>query len=525
MPRVLVTERIAESGLERLRAAGHEVDVQSGLDERQLIEAIEGAAALIIRSATTVTADLLAAGKDLVVVGRAGIGLDNVDVEAATAQGVIVANAPLSNAVTAAEHTMALLLAQARNVAHAHAALIEGRWERSKWTGVELADKTLGIIGLGRIGGLVAQRAAAFDMKLIAHDPFTTPEWAASLGVDLVELDHLMATSDFITLHLARTPETMGMINADRLANAKPNLRIVNVARGGIIDEEALADAIVSDKIAGAAIDVFAVEPTTESPLFGLAQVTVTPHLGASTDEAQLKAGVTIAEQVELALRGDFVPFAVNLGAPDADDRVKPFVPLATLLGELFAQLGDELPEQVEVEFAGAIGDGENRLAALAVLKGILGFHSDEPISLVNAATIADHRGVAMSVTSRSTAPTYRNVITVRGGGHEVGGTIVGSEGSMRVVRIDDHELDVRPTRNMVIINNADLPGVIGQVGTALGSAGVNIKTMNVGAAASADALMVIGTDNAASDEAVEMVSAIEHVRSVECVTLEAADF
>jgi len=312
MARVLVTEKIADKGLDLLREAGHEVDVQLGLDEAGLATAISGAHAIVIRSATTVTADLIAAGTDLKIVGRAGIGLDNVDVDAATAQGVLVANAPFSNAVTAAEHTLAMMLAQARNIAQAHAALVEGRWERSKWNGVELAEKTLGIIGLGRIGGLVAARAKAFDMNLVAFDPFIAPERAAEVGCELVDLEALMGQSDFVTLHLARTPDTMNLIDAELLAKAKPGMRIVNVARGGIINEADLADAIANGPIGGAAIDVFATEPTTESPLFSLPQVTVTPHLGASTVEAQLKAGVQVAEQVALGLAGEEVPFAVN---------------------------------------------------------------------------------------------------------------------------------------------------------------------------------------------------------------------
>lgn len=312
MVRVLVTEEIAPKGLALLGDAGHEVDVQTELDEDGLIAAIKGAHAIIIRSATTVNAEVLAAGDELKIVGRAGIGLDNVDVDAATARNVLVANAPFSNAVTAAEHTFGLLLAQARNIAHAHAALVEGRWERSKWNGVELAEKTLGIIGIGRIGALVAARAKAFDMTLVAHDPYVSTEWAAELGCELVDLETLMSVSDFVTLHLARTPDTMNLINAELLAKAKPGMRIVNVARGGLIDEAALADAIKNGPIAGAAIDVFATEPTTESPLFALPEVTVTPHLGASTVEAQLKAGVQVAEQVVLALAGEPVPYAVN---------------------------------------------------------------------------------------------------------------------------------------------------------------------------------------------------------------------
>jgi len=309
---VLVSEEISDKGLDLLREAGHEVDVQIGLDEAGLAAAIVGAQAIIIRSATTVSAELLSAGTDLKIVGRAGIGLDNVDVDAATERNVLVANAPFSNAITAAEHTMAMLLAQARNIAHAHAALVEGRWERSKWNGVELAEKTLGIVGLGRIGGLVAARARAFDMEIIAFDPYVAPERAAGMGIELVDLETLIGTSDFVTLHLARTPDTMNLINAELLAKAKPGLRLVNVARGGIIDEAALADAISNGPVGGAAIDVFAEEPTVVSPLFTLPEVTVTPHLGASTVEAQLKAGVQVAEQVVLALAGEPVPFAVN---------------------------------------------------------------------------------------------------------------------------------------------------------------------------------------------------------------------
>ncbi len=309
---MLVSEEISDKGLDLLREAGHEVDVQIGLDEAGLAAAIVGAQAIIIRSATTVSAELLSAGTDLKIVGRAGIGLDNVDVDAATERNVLVANAPFSNAITAAEHTMAMLLAQARNIAHAHAALVEGRWERSKWNGVELAEKTLGIVGLGRIGGLVAARARAFDMEIIAFDPYVAPERAAGMGIELVDLETLIGTSDFVTLHLARTPDTMNLINAELLAKAKPGLRLVNVARGGIIDEAALADAISNGPVGGAAIDVFAEEPTVVSPLFTLPEVTVTPHLGASTVEAQLKAGVQVAEQVVLALAGEPVPFAVN---------------------------------------------------------------------------------------------------------------------------------------------------------------------------------------------------------------------
>ncbi|MGI9600725.1 MAG: NAD(P)-dependent oxidoreductase, partial [Acidimicrobiales bacterium] len=344
MARILVTEKIAAAGLDALREAGHEVDIQTGLDDAGVRQAIVGAHALIIRSATQVTADVLAAGDELLVVGRAGIGLDNVDVDAATDQGVMVANAPQSNTLTTAEHTMAMLLAQARNIPQAHTALKSGRWERSNWEGVEVADKTLGIVGLGRIGKLVAQRAMAFGMNLIAYDPYVSADRARQINVELIEdLADLVAASDFITLHLVKTPETVNLFDAEMLARAKPTLRIVNVSRGGIIDEQALADAIAAGTVGGAALDVFASEPTTESPLFGLDQVVVTPHLGASTREAQDKAGISIAEQVGLALAGDFVPFAVNVDAREVAEAVRPFLPLAEKLGAMFAALCDAL--------------------------------------------------------------------------------------------------------------------------------------------------------------------------------------
>ncbi len=312
MDRILVTEEIAESGLQRLRDAGHHVDVQTGLSPEELLSAVSGAAALVIRSATEVTAEVIAAGADLRVVGRAGVGLDNVDVAAATAAGVLVANAPQSNVVSAAEQTMALLLAVARNVPQAHAALVQGRWERSRWNGVELSEKTLGIIGLGRIGGLVAERAAAFGMRLIAYDPYIGADRAAEFGAELVDLDTLARTSDFVTLHLAKTPETVGLVGVDFLGKAKPSLRVVNVSRGGIIDEAALFDALSAGTIAGAGLDVWATEPTTDSPLFTLPNVVAQPHLGASTVEAQDKAGDQVAEQVNLALAGEPAPFVVN---------------------------------------------------------------------------------------------------------------------------------------------------------------------------------------------------------------------
>jgi D-3-phosphoglycerate dehydrogenase / 2-oxoglutarate reductase len=483
MARILVTEEIADGGLDRLRAAGHEVDVRNGLSPAQLLDAVVGAHALIIRSATQVTDEVLAAGSDLLVVGRAGIGLDNVDTEAATTRGVMVVNAPQSNIVSAAEHTMALLLAQARNVPQAHSALVAGRWERSRWEGVELADKTLGIAGLGRIGKLVADRARAFGMRLIAFDPFVSADRGRQLGVELLPLDQVVAESDFLTIHLPKTSETKGIIGRELLLKAKPTLRVINVARGGIVDETALADAVREGIIAGAALDVFDTEPTTVSPLFELDSIVVTPHLGASTREAQDKAGDTIADMVQLALAGEFVPFAVNLAAAEAHDDLRPFLPLAERLGRAFGSLVHELPSTVEISVEGDIGGYDTRIVGLSVLKGMFGGISDEPVTFVNAPQRAKDAGIDVREVSSTASADWVNLITISGGGHAIAGTLSGRRAEHRIVLLDGHRLDVPPAEHMLMVTNDDRPGVIGTVGTLLGNAGVNIADMDVGRA------------------------------------------
>ena len=493
--RVLVTEKIADGGLQRLRDAGHEVDVQEGLTPEELLATIPGAHALIIRSATQVTASVLAAGTDLIAVGRAGIGLDNVDVAAATECGVMVVNAPQSNTLSAAEHTMALLLAQARNVPQASAALKAGRWERSKWTGVELSDKTLGIIGLGRIGKLVAQRALAFGMKLVAYDPFVSEDRARQLSVQLLSLEDLMAQSDFITLHLAKTPETAGLIGVDMLKLAKPSLRVINVARGGIIDEQALADAISQGRVAGAGFDVFATEPCTDSPLFELDSVVVTPHLGASTAEAQDKAGDTIADMVQLALAGDFVPYAVNVSAAEASEVVRPYLALGEQLGRIFAGLCGKISDGLEIEYQGQIAEFDTRILTLSLLKGFFGATTGGPVSYVNAPQIAEEQGIEIRPTSTTTARDYVNLITVRGAGHSLSGTLVGLKSVQTLVMIDDYTIDMPPADHLLVVRNHDQPGMIGKVGSLVGEAGLNIDDMTVGSSPEgAKALMVLAT-------------------------------
>jgi D-3-phosphoglycerate dehydrogenase len=516
MARILVSEEIAEGGLQVLRDAGHIVDVRLDLTAETLPQALVGAHALIIRSATQVTADVLAGATDLVVVGRAGIGLDNVDVEAATTRGVMVVNAPQSNIVSAAEHTMALLLACARNVPQAHAALKAGRWERSKWEGVELADKTLGIIGLGRIGKLVAQRAQGFGMRLVAFDPYVSEDRARQMGVDLMSLDDVIAQSDFVTVHLPKTKETKGIIGRDLFAKAKPDLRVINVARGGIVDEDALAQAVRTGQIAGAALDVFDVEPCTDSPLFGLDNIVVTPHLGASTREAQDKAGDTIAEMVKLALAGDFVPFAVNVSAAEANETLRPYLPLAERLGGLFASLVGKLPETLEIVTEGEIGQYDNRILTLGVLKGFFASISDEAVSYVNAPQLAKNAGVEVREVASRESREFVNLLTLRGDGHSIAATLTGRRGEPRLVMIEDHSTDVPPADNMLVVRNDDRPGVIGLVGTVLGNAGVNINDMDVGRSpAPGSALMVIASSGAVPDDVLDTLRSSPGITSV----------
>jgi D-3-phosphoglycerate dehydrogenase len=519
--RVLVTEELADRGLAAMRAAGHEVDVQLGLSPEQLLDAIKGAAALVIRSATKVTSAVLEAGTDLVVVGRAGIGLDNVDVEAATRLGVMVVNAPQSNILSAAEHTIALLLAQARNIPQADAALKAGKWERSKWEGVELHGKTLGVLGLGRVGALVAQRAHAFGMRILAHDKYVAGDRAKQLGIEMVTLEELLAEADFLAVHLQKTPETIGMIDAALLAKAKPGLRIINTARGGIIDEQALADAIASGQVGGAALDVFAEEPTTESPLFALDSVVVTPHLGASTREAQDKAGITIAEQVLLALSGEFVPFATNVSATEASETVRPYVALAERLGELFARLNDGLPANLSVEYQGALAEYDVSMLTLSLLKGMIGAAGDEPVSFVNAPQLAKERGMTVRESKTTDAQDYVNLVVIRGDDHAIAGTLFGLRGEPRIVMVDDHATEVPLSKHMLIVRNDDRPGRAALGLSIVGDAGINVADIHVGRSPTgASAMMLLAVDEAVPADVLERLRSADGIVSAHDVAL-----
>ena len=484
--RILVADPLAESGVNAL-ADGHDVDVLTGLTKDALLAIVKDYDAIVVRSQTTIDADIIGAACRLKVIARAGVGLDNVDVTAATAAGVIVCNAPQSNILSAAEHTMALLLSLARHVPQAHNALVDGRWERSKYTGVELYDKVLGVLGLGRIGSLVAQRAHAFGMRIVAYDPFVAPDRAARLGVTMYDtVDEVLKASDFITVHLPKTEETTGMLNTERLKLMKPTARLLNVARGGIIVEDDLAQCLRDGIIAGAALDVFASEPTTESPLFGLPNVVVTPHLGASTDEAQDKAGTQVAEYVKLALAGEFVPSAVNVSGGPVVDELKPYLGLGEELGRLFTALAaGSLPAEVTVEYVGQIANEDCRVDGLSVMKGLLAPTASEPVTFVNAPLLAANRGLNLREVSDPHSDDYVSLMRVSGVTRDgeqirVAATVLQPGNRERLIEIWNTPVDVEPTPHMAFFRYVDRPGVIGEIGHALGTAHVNIAAAQV---------------------------------------------
>jgi D-3-phosphoglycerate dehydrogenase / 2-oxoglutarate reductase len=509
--RILVADPLADAGVAAL-ARSHDVDVKTGLSKDDLLAVVGAYDAIVVRSQTTIDADVLAAATRLKVVARAGVGLDNVDVEAATRQGVIVCNAPQSNIVSAAEHTVALLLSLARNIPQADAALRAGRWERSTWTGTELQDKVLGVLGLGRIGTLVAQRCHAFGMRLTAYDPFVAPERAARLGVELLAtVDEVLERADFVTVHLPKTPDTIGLLNADRLRRMKPTARLLNVARGGIVVEDDLAEALKTGVIAGAAIDVFDREPTTESALFELPNAIVTPHLGASTEEAQDKAGIQVAEYVNLALAGEFVPSAVNVQGGAIDDTIRPYLPLGEKLGRMLTGLAaDGISGEVTVEYLGDLAAADGRLIALSVLKGLLGPVCSEPVTFVNAPLLANERGLNVREISDPHSEDFVSVLRVCGIGRDgrpirVAGTLLHPGERERLIEVWDTPVDVQPSQHMAFFRYVDRPGVIGTIGTVFGEVGINIASAQVGQLQdSNEAIMALSLDEVVPREVID---------------------
>ncbi len=481
---VLIAEQLAPAVREQLEAEVEVRDVD-GTDRPALLAAIADADALLVRSATTVDAEVLAAGQRLVVVARAGVGLDNVDVDAATERGVLVVNAPTSNIVSAAEHAIALLLAVARNVPAADASLRSGQWRRSAFAGLELNGKTIGVVGLGKIGQLVAQRLAGFGTKIIAYDPFVAPVRAAQLGIELVSLDELLARSDAISIHLPKTAETLGLIGKEQLAQTKPGVIIVNAARGGLLDEDALAEAVRSGQVGGAGIDVFATEPTTASPLFELPGVVVTPHLGASTREAQDRAGTEVARSVLLALRGEFVPDAVNVAGGSVGEEVRPYLPLTQKLGTVLAAVAGRMPATLVVEGRGELAAEDLSVLPLAALRGLFADVVDEQVTFVNAARLAAERGVDVATSAAAESPNHRSLVVLRaamadGKAITVSGTLSGRGQVEKLVEINGRSFDLRAEGHVLLLEYDDRPGVMGRVGTLLGAAGVNIEAAQI---------------------------------------------
>ncbi|MFP5297473.1 MAG: phosphoglycerate dehydrogenase [Actinomycetota bacterium] len=524
--KVLASEKLSAAGLERLREHV-EVDVKLGLSPEELREVIGDYDALIVRSATQVDAALLERAERLKVVGRAGIGLDNVDVEAATKLGVLVVNAPTSNILSAAEHTVALLLAQARNIPQAHAALTAGRWEREKWQGVELHGKTLGIVGLGRVGALVAQRASAFGMRLVAYDPYVSPNRAVQMGVDLADTaEEVCRRADFLTIHLPKTPETVGIISRTQFEQMRPGIRIVNTARGGLIDEDALVDALEKGVVAGAAVDVFDGEPITEHRLFGLSNVVVTPHLGASTAEAQDKAGLAIVEQILLALRGEFVPYAVNLDVgSDIPEAVRPYLQLSERLGRLAVALAGGGIESLRFEYHGGIAEHDSRALTLAGLKGAFTAVVHEPVTFVNAPLLAKERGISVEESKSAESFDYVNLVevhaTTKNETVTVGGTLVGKRDNERLVRVYGYDLDMAFHHNLVFFRYEDRPGIVGIAGTLLGSAGVNIAHMEVARQSEGgEAVMALAIDSQIPDDVLEQIKERAQLRDAKLILL-----
>nr|WP_216852528.1 phosphoglycerate dehydrogenase [Curtobacterium sp. VKM Ac-2852] len=497
-------------------ALGPDFEIRNvdGTDRPALLAALSDAHAVLVRSATKIDAEAIAAAPSLKVVARAGVGLDNVDIKAATTAGVMVVNAPTSNIISAAELTVGHILSLARHIPAAHASLAAGAWKRSSYTGVELYEKTVGIIGLGRIGALITQRLQAFGVTVIAYDPYVTTARAQQLGVELVSLDDLLRRADFTTIHMPRTPETLGMISDAQFALMKPTAFVVNVARGGLIDEDALHRALTANTIAGAGLDVFVAEPPKDSPLLALPNVVVTPHLGASTDEAQEKAGVSVAKSVRLALGGELVPDAVNVAGGVIDPYVRPGIPLVEKLGQVFTALATSPVTSIDVEVHGELAEYDVSVLKLAALKGVFTDVVSDQVSYVNAPLIAEQRGVTVRLITETDSPEYRNVLTIRGAQSDgpaisVSGTLTGPKQVEKLVEINGHDVEVPLDRHHVVMEYTDRPGIVAVYGKEFGQAGINIAAMQISReAAGGQALSVLTVDSPVPAEI------LEHVRS-----------
>ena len=517
--KVLVADRVAKEGIDVLRDKGYDVDVKLDLTEDELANVIAPYDAIIVRSATPVTRRVIGAADNLKIIGRAGVGVDTIDLDAATERGVIVCNAPTSNIMSAAEHTMALMLACARQLPQANASMHEGKWERSKFMGKELYEKTLAIFGLGRIGGLVAERARAFGMKIIGHDPYCSPERADQLGVELFErVEDVLARADFITVHLPKTPETIGMFGPEEFAAMKDGVVLINAARGGIYNMKSLADFVAAGKIFAAGIDMFEEEPCTDSPLHEFDNVLLTPHLGASTHEAQVRAGVQIAEYVSSGLEGSIVPTALNMALvpPEMMDAVGPYVPACQMMGRILAQILGCIPKTLRIEAAGTIANVDASILVAGALDGILAYRRAGSVTPVNVDSVANRHGIKVDTASIADADEYASAVKVVADGVEVGATLFGSMQRPRIMSLLDYKIDIAPAKQSLVFEYVDAPGRIGAIGTVLGEAGVNITTMQIGTKPTErTALVYMNVEGDVSDKVLEKLNGALEFKNV----------
>ena len=519
--KVLVPEKLADPGI-KLLEKDFEVDVRLDLGPDELLETIGDYDGLIVRSATRVTAEVMDRAENLKAIGRAGIGVDNIDIDAATKRGVIVANAPESNTVAAAEHTLGLMLASARRIPAADSSLREGQWKRSIFKGVEVSGKTLGLIGLGHVGAIVARGALGMGMRVLAYDPYVSEDRMRSMNVVRAETpDEVFEQADFVSLHVPRTPQTVGLVEKNALSKMKPTAYLINVARGGIVDETALYNALKDGTIAGAALDVFAEEPTTESPIFTLPNVVVTPHLGASTAEAQDRAGITAAEQVATALSGAVPIHAINAPVPmgEGAEFVAQFSGLCEALGSLLYQLADETSDALRIEYRGEVAGFDTRLLDVSAQKGLLAPMVFEPLNFVNTPVLARERGLKVETSHSSESADYTNLVELRMGENAVSGTLFGPRMQPRLVGAMGFAFDVVPEKHMLFIRNEDRPGMIGKLGSILGEHGINIGNMAVGRGEPGSrAAMAVTVDEPVPEkvlEALEKTPGFDEARSV----------
>jgi len=523
--KVLVADPIAEEGVQALRAIA-EVDVKTGLSRDELLNIIGEYDAVVVRSETKITADVIEAGRKLQVIGRAGVGVDNIDVDAATRKGIVVVNAPAGNTVSAAEHTIAMMLSLARHIPQANARLRGGEWRRQDYMGTELKNKTLGIVGLGNVGSEVARRAKGLEMNIIACDPFASVEYANALGVNLVSLDELLKQSDFITMHTPLTDKTKGLIGTKQLAMVKPTVRIINCARGGVIDEEALYNAVEGGKVAGAAVDVFSEEPTKDSILFKSDKILVTPHLAASTAEAQVGAALGVVEQIAAVLSGKPARHAVNtpLIAPETLAVIGPFLGVAQQIGRLVYQLGEGQMSAISIKYEGEIANHDTAALKAAVVGGLVEAISEERVNLVNANIIAQKRGLKITEQKDPVCENYGNLITLEvkttTGTVTVAGTVM--RGEPHIVRVNSYWIDIVPREGyMLFSDHRDRPGLIGEVGTILGNADINISSMQLGRLEPrGPALLVLDVDEAVNEETLRKLQALPEVDNMKLVKL-----